>query len=795
MRVSKWRGVVAGFACVTVIGAGVRHAWTCIGQMVEGVHYNTVVPDFGVPPQVAVWGHDGPIRPGTWDVYRNESSEHYEAEEAESIHEERLERRLVREAREADAHRHYRRAVALYRRLFNEGLGTESYWRDRVEVLQQVLRLGAPTRLGDYVRARNRFERGDLWPAYVERIRDAMAAIAADPRAGFLRPHALYTIAIIDWNERPDAHTARLFADCAKLYPRSPRAESALIMAARTYLYDREDGERIPKTDLEQGRACATMLLVKHPQSRFNADALGWIARVEYLMGRYGSARIFYRRQLAAGGPQFGTTESIGDCYLAQSRRDLQLATYLRQYAAQPSSKLKSIAARYVLLAVDHLGEKDIVPLCRMLRGDVGLLRPYLECRLYFTDAAPEELTNLVRLSEAALRVHPRAELGAAILARLSEIAYLRKDYRAALQFARRAMRRRAGRSADLDLALYVQGSALNKLGCRSAARRSYETLIRRYPNSRLVGGTRENLALIYERDGLLSRALTQYLALDYSDDVAFMLDVRMPPKQIESFIRSCPRQSQRALAVYALGMRYLRRNRFNLALNWFGRLTQRQRLGLAGLVGHSGDWWFSRGDDEWLRDPKRTALDLRRLHAAYRSARGKERKARAVYALASYYRAQGNLVLYNYSLWKGSRAADYGFYWNYDVESAVDKAAWKRHCYEHESLARTRALCLEILRRYPRTSVAARAAYTAATCCFRLSDFNDWWRMEDSRARLGDQSVRLMNVVVRRYPKSKLRKSAEKYLEVYKGEIAGRFRYPDVPRHDKKRNSRNMGL
>ena len=192
------------------------------------------------------------------------------------------------------------------------------------------------------------------------------------------------------------------------------------------------------------------------------------------------------------------------------------------------------------------------------------------------------------------------------------------------------------------------------------------------------------------------------------------------------------------------------------------------------------------------MRDPVKVACDLRRLHAACHAARGKERKARAIYALAAYYRNQGTLVLYNNSLWRGFRV--HGFwYWNEDVESAADRAAWRKHCYEHESYARARALCLEILRRYPRTRVAARAAYTAGICCYRLCDFNDWWRAEDRRAHLGAQAVRLMKMVVKRYPRSELRRAAQKYAGVYYDELLSLPEDYGRQKPERKTNSANL--
>jgi tetratricopeptide (TPR) repeat protein len=773
VNIGKWRLVVVVFAAV-LVAAGVRHAWTCISGTSAGVHFNTEMPDFGAPPQVAsvVWWKEAPCRPGTFIPNQTD----WDREEAEEERIERLGKILVKKAREADAKGNYRRAIPCYKRLIAEGIGTENYWRDRVEVLEQALRHGAPVRLAGYLDVRNRLERGNLWPEYTARIRKAMESIAADPKAGFLRPHALYTVVTMDSEGREDAVTARRFAECAELYPGSPRAQPALIMAARTLLQERPAGVKIPRADLAQGRAYLSRLLTKYPHTRFRANALGWAGRVEFLMGRYDSALVYYRRQMAAGGPPFGTTESIADCYYEKGRRDLWLATYIRHYGSVVDAEDKVTAAEYVLPMSSGLRKKDMVRFCRALREDMGLLQPYLELRLYYTETKPADLANLVRLGEIALRRHPKTRLSPAVLARLSEISYLQKRYRTALKFAAKAID--GGGTLDVDLAWFVRGSAQSKLGRRPAALRTYETFVRRFPKSRLVGGARENLALLYEKGNRLPEALTQYLKLDYELDVAYMLDVRMSPEQVASFVRGCSDAKTRKLATYALGMRYLRRDRFNDALRQFAKLTRRERREYTGLIRHKDDEWWDRDNRGDLQDPVVTANKLKNLHAACRAAKGPERKAKAVYALAAYYYNAGDLLLYNKSLWDTGRAWGYGFYWNKSAASPADVAAYRKHCYEHETYARARALCLEVLHRYPHASVAPKAAYTAANACYHLSGFNPWWREEDGRVGLGTQGERLMTIVYKRYPKSPLAKSARKYADVFGGEIAERERY-----------------
>ncbi|MBI3923767.1 MAG: hypothetical protein HY318_20265, partial [Armatimonadetes bacterium] len=335
----------------------------------------------------------------------------------------------------------------------------------------------------------------------------------------------------------------------------------------------------------------------------------------------------------------------------------------------------------------------------------------------------------------------------------------------------------RRNRSAGRDLAYFLRGLAKSQLKRRREAIADFETLLRRYPRTYLAPAAHEQLAMLYEDRGQLGKALDQYFALNYHADVAYFLDARMSTADTSRYLASHPRHPRRRLLIYSLGMRYLRADKLDRAERSFDRLSPQalQRL-------RTEKWkteWPILEDVQRLSieyDPLKTIHDLRRLKAAVTAAHTSEAKAQALYSQATYYYARRNLLLYNAPLWQGVRAHNFGFFWGTGHASRQDDIAAHKHQYEHECLNRAREICLKIVRRYPRSSVAPKALYRAACCSRRLADFNGWWRDENSRHSFWKESVRLMNEMARRYPHDRLAPKARKYAAVFEKERRQRW-------------------
>jgi hypothetical protein len=186
---------------------------------------------------------------------------------------------------------------------------------------------------------------------------------------------------------------------------------------------------------------------------------------------------------------------------------------------------------------------------------------------------------------------------------------------------------------------------------------------------------------------------------------------------------------------------------------------------------------WFE--DASPLQDPLITARDLRRLARAVSAARSDEARARSLFAEAGYYYRHRNLLLYNGSLWNGQRAIAFTFSWNSHVAAPGDERALDEHHWAHECLAQTLLLCNQVVRKYPHSATAPRAAYLGACSAERLANLNEFWRWKNDREDLIGQAAKLM-VFAKRSPNAWLAARARKYageFQTQSAEVRTEFR------------------
>lgn len=524
--------------------------------------------------------------------------------------------------------------------------------------------------------------------------------------------------------------------------------------------------------DVPFARARLQKLLREVPDTSFRPQAIGWLARCDYLEGKYIDA----------------------------------LRRYLTLLADNKCEDMWQRALESVRMVEKKLKQDERRKLDELLIAQPRLLSAYLYFQFYHQHDAKPDLLHLTKIAERATRSNADA-LADGVTTRLAELAVEQGNQHGAVRFAAAVIqsRRRRQRSSDdhrlLDRALWSRAAAQRKLKKPTAAIRDFEAILKMDPPSQLEEGARENLALLYEETGQLGKALDQYYELDYKPDIAFMLDVRMTPEQIKQYIARNLDHPQRDVLVYTLGVRYLRANRLAQARDTLALV--RGKLGaLSALPGSDPmeetiHWPEKRPVPNQLR----AARTLLRLHGELRRAHGREAKARATYALASHIYNQRNLLYYNAALWRGERAFNFCLYWddahddpprrhryeepdetqNENVKakrvyidraarlaSEHDSRAVVEHMYSHECVARARALCLEILRKYPQSSVAPQAMYRAACADYWLSRFNDWWRNEDKRKGFSQEAIRLMEQLPKRFPKHPLAQSAAKHAEAF---------------------------
>jgi outer membrane protein assembly factor BamD (BamD/ComL family) len=300
---------------------------------------------------------------------------------------------------------------------------------------------------------------------------------------------------------------------------------------------------------------------------------------------------------------------------------------------------------------------------------------------------------------------------------------------------------RLSGRAIETDLkgeerarALWIHGVANHERAEFAPARDAFKLFIAENPNDRLIERARTNLALICEDMGDLESALEQYLALDYDADVAYLVDVLMTPEQVERFVEGRELKNRDEL-IYSAGVRYLRDGRLSearrafsgLRLRWTSSDTYRSEESQRETA-YSKESLTGRGvNPQWVARDLQTTADLERLNLMVRKARTDEDKARALYQLANYH-CDANAPLYhNPAIWQVDRYVSLSYLSQAGrFRTGTETDVLWRHFQAHEPLVRAIEGYLEIVDRYPNSSVAPDALFRAAESHQRLANWDE---------------------------------------------------------------------
>jgi outer membrane protein assembly factor BamD (BamD/ComL family) len=768
--------LLAAFLGLLLTGGCVSPVRACISDKIDSVHFHSALPDFGIPPRRAIlsWRGEHDDRPSDVGAAGQKPGVELESRDEEDGPERRQRSAQRLTAIEALEDRGTWREA----RLQLEQAGAQNGWtgilRDRVQLLRRIERMPTvpPALLAAYRRYRQGLDADEMEQR--DAAQDAFEQVYRDPAADFLRAHACYQLASLAWEWLDFPRAVRLYQGLLHEFPQSARREDALIMLARCALLPATETGR----DLGAGRAALDQLAREFPKSRFRAAALGLRGRLHYINAEYSAAFWCYRAIGDSRSVETMLKEGTGVSgrgyrvwlFTAYLRRLTQVHTYT-DYAQTISAIDRT---RYAL------APQDLKRFAALLRQDPELPDPYLYYRLYHTDLKPSDLKSLAQLADAIVAAHPATRLSAVVQVRLAEVYYRQRQYDKALHWATD----QTGAERPYDRALYVRGATLQKLGRSKEALAAFRTLLARCPLSPLRHGAWEETAILCEALGDRIGALEQYFALDYTADIAYLLDSRMSISEVEACLRRFRRgrhtaarsyyyssysqnggtlhYSERELLTYTLGVLELRADHWDAAERWFKQLKSKRLRR------------FSQGRTQWATrsspDPLTAARDLRRLSAAVKTAPDDNARASALYKVATYYYTHGTLLLYNSLLWQNERAWDYGFILAPNRKDVGD-AATRAYMYRHEVYARVLALCKQIAERYPNAPVAPQALYRAACSARFLANFNGWWRAENHGHNHWREATRLMHLCAVRYPHHPLAKEAAKYAQVFEQE------------------------
>lgn len=565
----------------------------------------------------------------------------------------------------------------------------------------------------------------------------------ADSTVDFGAPPSPLTLSY--WGEHTPRPTLRPGYDEVKAVPepKDKKLAAAVDAIKKAYPWGATYKALPEPPSIKSARKTLDALSASASNAATRRSARGWRARIDFVQAKYGEAALAYL-----------------DLYRTSKSLDERI------------SLLSSI--RYSLKRLTPTSAKVI------RKGIIArpeLFEPYAEYRLYHyqqawdeENVAKRDLAGIADFAAAVRKSNPRANLGAGITARLAEIEYARGNSARAVSLAEASLRVPNG--ARRDLAVYVRAGALQRLGRKAEALASLENADKVLNGSYLKRPSLELRAILSENLGDLAGALDMYRKLKYSYDVAYLVDVRMSVDQLGAYARANPDPLLRL----SHGFRLLRADRLAEAEKVLAAIPEADRRKMA-KVG-SGDYAWLQNDSpgstlDVIADPLTTVRDLLAIETKVNQATGEDRLA-ARYELASYYYTHRNLVLYNAAIWDGSRGLLSGT--NPTVVTKADEDAIRKHHFEHEALYRSRQICLDIVKENPKSAVADRALYRAATASRRLANFNPWWRTYDKNGNFYTSAADLLKRVYTEHPGSPLAVNAKKYEKVYRDEMKDRY-------------------
>lgn len=607
---------------------------------------------------------------------------------------------------------------------------------------------------------------------------EQLSARLAEIKDKNLQDNVEYLQAAILYQEADYIAAEQKFNQLASLYPNSEKHEAALYMAALCAMKQSSINANLPEKEeytwsaptpkdcpecKDQAWKTAhkrfSALLEKYPNGRYREDARGWLAHLDNRVGDHVNALVTYYTMLAdkdAPNSQYEAAVSLSLVRHHASEKEM------RQVETQLANKPK-VALAYAYYEIYNYPThvcyipdlEDSVyfqknPSCINKNKDEDENEPY--------SRRPKEVSfnGYEKVAKFAQKMIDRAsnsEIDGAFVLRVAMAKLQMGDDSAAISLAQRALDLGL-KDEELHRALLVKGVAEYHTNDYNASHVSFARLIELNPKGRLMVAARKNLAIAAENANDLDTALTQYIALDYQLDVAYLIDVIMSSEQLAKFITENPKSPQHDELVYALGIRYMREDKLQLAREAFSQVHtisksidehygsthnvnpsegEKQKTNPKEMEFDSIDWSVPGVRQEWLIWDLATLNGLEELEqeVAYSQNRDDEIKAEALYKLASFIYDRGSLTYYNPLAWRGQQR-----WFNFSIlnSSGEDRLkneaalVWK-HFQQHENLSQAINIYLEVCEKYPKTRAAKDSLYSAAVAHEKLSNYNPYWR------------------------------------------------------------------
>jgi TolA-binding protein len=634
---------------------------------------------------------------------------------------------------------------------------------DRLDALSALDRGGNAAKVKAYLDARRAYDSGRPIAAESQALEIAKSEANLKDNVAYLTAAELH-------RQKNFGEAAKAFGDLARQYPRSEKHDAALFMAAvstmkTSALYipasgnsdytDRTPADSATDQSWHDAFAAFQKVISEYPRGRYFNEARGWLAYLWLRRHDRAEALAQYYRLLADRDENARVEAAFSLTLVRSSATEDEMARVEKQLANEPEAALAYAYHNIYNYSIDPgdafppYDEEQI----KNSRGEVDYeaqQRRYQEREKEWSQARAattrRELMRTLNFSKLLMTRYPKLAIGGAFALRAAQASEELDDNEAAVSFARRALQSRLS-SEERAQAFWTLGIGEHRLRRFDDAHKSLTTLLREYPTSQLTEGARRTLAMITEDAGDIDGALEQYIALGYDLDVGYFVDRLMTPEQLAAFIQRHPDSPKRNEFTYALGVRYLRANRWNDARKTLAQVRSTRVPDNRRSYYYSGncesDYTINcsdpkNGDFDEHDNPIitarlvmcdiQTANDLEALQQRASEAEGDEAKAETLYQFASYQYEASSLLFYNPlaspGYWNLSQLAAEGRY-----RVANESQLLFNSTQEHERLARALKIYLDVVNRFPKTRAARDSLYTAAVCHDRLSNYNPYWR------------------------------------------------------------------
>ena len=635
---------------------------------------------------------------------------------------------------------------------------------DQLDALSALDHGSKASRVAAYLNARRLYELNTP-----DDIDKTLSQIGSDVN---LTDNVAYFRAVRLYDEDMFEEATDAFSAVARRFPKSEKREVSLFLAAVTkmktsaaytptsgdeeHLHEGNSAGPPHKVEIDkawhEAFAGFKKLMAQYPRGRYFDDARGWLAYLLLRKGDRVGALVEYYRMLAdkdSRNTRIQATFSLE--FVRHHASDEQMSRVEKLLAAEPDAALAYAYHNIYNYSIDPgEGYPPFDPIYTA-NGSIDHDASWRQQEAMVEEWEGErelvkvkQLERTLNFSRELMERNPKLAIGGAFALRAAQANTELGRNEDAVQFAKRALQSGLN-SEERKQALWTLGIAQHRLKDFSAARESLNTLLRDFPETELTEGARAHLAMIAEDAGDIDGALEQYFAIDYNVDAAYLIDVLMTHEQLAGFIERHPDSPRLNEVTYALGVRYLRSNRWDEARATFAKVStspaSNDLSGSTDCVRNRKECVDPKEGDLNEQDPRlittrlimydvQTANDMERMQRAINEAGDDEAKAEAMYQLASYQFEATTLLFYNPIAWSGGRYWNLSHFAKQNNFRAKDEAQTLfAYMQEHDTVARALKIYLEVADRFPNTRAARDSLYTAAVCHERLSKYNDYWR------------------------------------------------------------------